>query len=294
MIKRFTYMLAIPALVLLGSCATSKSTAQLDQSDDVYNSVARAREEPEVIAQAVPEKKQDPDYVTDEQLYGDARGGSYYDDYAGRIYRFRDYAPWRGYYSSIYSMYDPYYYGNPFYSNGFYDSYYGYGGIGLSFGIGSGFFYNPWRSYGYGYGNGFWGPYSYYNYGYYPRYYGGGYYGGGYGIVNPGYASPNYRPRPVRSSGSLPIDRGAIRGGATNGVGRDAGGNTIQRRAAGRPATQSAAGRPQQAAPRPERVQQAQPQRQSPPPRINTAPSNNNSGGGRSSGGSSARPSRAN
>lgn len=291
MIKRFTYILAIPALMLLGSCATTKSTAQLDQSDDVYNSVARAKEEPEVIARAVPEKKQESDYVTDEQLYGDA-GDSYYGDYAGRIYRFRDYAPWRNYYSSIYSFYDPYYYyGNPFYSNGFYDSYYGYGGLGLSFSIGSGFFYNPWRTYGYGYGNGFWGPYSYYNYGYYPPYY-GGYYGGGYGIINPGYTSPNYRPRPVRSSGSLPIDRGAIRGGAASGVGRNANGNTIQRRAAERPATQSATGRPQQAAPRPERVQQA------PPPRVNTAPSNNNSGGGRSSGGSSsgssARPSRAN
>lgn len=287
-------MLTIPALILLGSCATSKSTAQLDQNDDVYYSVASAKEQPETVAQPVTETKRESDYVTDEQLYGDANSNSYYGDYAGRIYRFRDYTPWRSYYSDIYSLYDPYFV-NPFYSNSFYSNYYGYNGLGLSFGIGGGFFYNPWRTYGYG--NGFWGPYSYYNYwapsyyGYYPSY-GGGYYGGGYGNINPDRRSPNYRPRPERSSGSIPANGGMIREGAVRGIERNPNGNTIQRRE--RPATQTPTGRPQQAAPRPERVQQAQPQRQSPPPRINTAPSNNDTGGGRSSGGGNARPSRTN
>ncbi|MHB1177780.1 MAG: hypothetical protein ACYCZO_05555 [Daejeonella sp.] len=308
MIKKSTYLLAIPAILFMGSCATSKQTAQqVDQNDDVYYSVAQAREATEVIAQVKPENNSANDYVTDDELYRDGYGNTYSGDYAERIYRFRNYAPWRSYSDNYYSYYDPFY--SPY-------SFYGSPGISFSVGINNGFYnYNPWRYYGNNYGSNFWGPQSYYSswnrfgLGYGGGYYGGGYYGGGYGVAGNVYTSPNYRPRPVRSSGNLPLDRGAVNGGAAGGVIRNGNGNVIQsdgtrsgRYSGGNPGTQSTSGsRPQQPAPRPERVSQ-QPQRVSWPERVNTTPSNNNSGGNNNGGsrssdsgsGGGARPSRGN
>lgn len=316
MIKKLTYLMAIPSILFLGSCATTNQTVQqVDQNDDVYYSEARAKEAVEVIAQATPEPGQKSDYVTDEQLYGDA----YYGDYAERIYRFRNNTPWRNYYSSIYNFYDPFY--TPY--NMF--NPYGGPGINVSIGINNGFYnYNPWRSYGYNYGNNYWGPYSFYNPwrpynnigyygggyggGYYGGYYGGGYYGNGYN-GNVIYNSPNYRARPVRGGENIYIDRGAVNGGSGTVI-RNGNGQVIQSRGraerygdgtttAPAPRT-SGTTRPETASPRPARVQQQQPQRQ--PERIFTAPrqetsgGSQNSGGGRSndSGGGGGRPSRGN
>jgi len=307
----------------MASCATSNQTAQqVDQNDDVYYSEAKAKEEVVVIAQAKPEIRRESDYVTDEELYGDA----YSQDYALRINRFRNYTPWRGYYSNVYgrgSLYgydhNMYGYGNMY--NSYYEPYYNpysfYGGpgINLSVGINGGYFnYNPWRYYGSNYNSNFWGTTSYYNpYGLgFGGYYGNnGYYGGGYGVNRPVYTSPNYRPRPVRRTDGFPIDPGAVAGGNPGGVIRNGNnGNVIQSEGSragrynGGTSTTPSSGnsRPATTAPRPERVQQAPPQRTSQPERVNSSPppSNNNSGGSRSSndnGGSSsggAPPSRGN
>ncbi len=315
---KFTYLLSISTLLVLGSCATSKQTAQqVDQNDDVYYSEARAKEEV-VVAQAKSDERKS-DYVTSDELYRDAYGNN--GDYAQRIYRFRNYTPWRGYYNNIYgynygslynygnvynnyygnmysSYYDPYY--NPY-------SFYGGPGINLAVGINGGFFnYNPWRYYGHNYNSNFWGPYSYYNpYGIgFGGYGNNGYYGGGYGVGRPVYTSPNYRPRPTRGSDGLPIDPGAVNGGNPGGIIRNGKNpNVIQSggsragRYDGATSTSPSSGRPATTAPRPERVNQ-QPERISQPERVNSAPpSNNNGGGGRSdSGGSSGggRPSRGN
>lgn len=299
--KTTTYLLAFSSVLFMASCATSQQTVQqVDQNDDVYYSESRAKEKTEVIAQVRPEETSSSDYVTDEELYGDG-------DYAQRIYRFRNYAPWRGYYSNVYgngyygnmysSYYDPYY--NPY-------SFYGGPGINLAIGINGGFYnYNPWRYYGYNYGSNFMGPYSYYNpygLGFGGGYYGNnGYYGGGYGVGRPVYTSPNYRARPSRGADGLPTDPRAVVGGAggviRNGNNGNIQGNTRAGRYNGGNSATSGS-RPQSTAPRPERVSQ-QPQRTSQPERVNSAPPSNNNGGGRSndSGGGNTgggRPSRAN
>ncbi|MES2872716.1 MAG: hypothetical protein V4708_03270 [Bacteroidota bacterium] len=311
---KLIYLFSLSSFFMMASCATSNQTAQqVDQNDDVYYSEARAKEKVEVVAQVQQEDTRKSDYVTEEELYGDA----YSRDYALRINRFRNYSPWRGYYNNMYgnpygNMYG---YGNVY--NNYYDSYYSpysyYGGpmVNLSLGFNNRFYsYNPWRYYGYNYGSNFMGPYTYYNpygMGFGGGYYGNnGFYGNGTGVSRPVYTSPNYRPRPVRGSDGLPIDPGAVNGGDVRGVSGNGSGNTIQDRTrAGRynggTATTPSSGnsRPATTAPRPERVSQ-QPQRTSQPERINSSPppSNNNGGGSRSndSGGSSggARPSRGN
>ncbi|WP_411275411.1 hypothetical protein [Daejeonella sp.] len=312
---KLTYLLSLSSLLVMVSCATSNQTAQqVDQNDDVYYSEARAKEKAEVIAKVPTENSRKSDYVTEEELYGDAYSG----DYAVRINRFRNYAPWRGYYNNMYgnpygNMYG---YGNVY--NNYYDSYYSsnnyYGGpmLNLSLGFNNGFYrYNPWRYYGYNYGSNFMGPYTYYNpygMGFGGGYYGNnGFYGNGSGVGRPVYTSPNNRPRPVRGSDGLPSDPATVNGGNVRGVsGNGTGGNVIQDRTrAGRynggtsttPSSDNT--RPATAAPRPERVSQ-QPQRTSQPERVNSSPppSNNDGGGGRSndSGGSSngGRPLRGN
>jgi hypothetical protein len=298
--KELTILITIISILFMGSCATSNRSAQLiDQNDDVYYSIAQAKEEAEVIVMAKPKA----DYVTDEELYRDYYGNSS-GQYGERIYRFRNYTPWRGYYNNYnnnsfnsYSYYDPYY--SPY-------SLYGNSDINIFVGMGSGYYnYNPWRHYGSNYSNNFWGPYSYnrsfnpYNVGFG----GGSYYGSGYGASRPGNVSPNYRPRPSRGSDDLPIDRGAVKGGAGS-VGRNGNGNVIQstgtrsERYNGGNSTSGSSGnsRPQATAPRPERVQPAEPQRSVQPERINSTPSNNNGGSGSNDSGSSsgARPSRGN
>lgn len=319
MIKNIIYLLAIPSILLLGACATTKTAQQIDQNDDVYYSVAQAKEEAEIVQQPKTEENRNSDYVTNDELYGDAYGNGYYEgDYSSRINRFRNYSPWRNYYDSWYnSGFDPYY--NNFFSP---YNYYSMPSFGFNMGIGSGYYnnYNPWRYYGYNYSGNFWGPYSYYNsYNPYGIGYGGGYYGGGYtnGSI---YSSPNYRPRPVRGIENIGMDKGAVAGGS-GAIIKDGKGNVIQTRGraeryrdevssgTNQATPRTSVTRPQTAAPRPERVSRSQPQRTAQPSRTSTSPrqnsgsqqsspppSNNNSGGSRSSGGdsSSPRPSRGN
>lgn len=316
---KLTYLLSVSSLLVMGSCATSNQTVQqVDQNDDVYYSEARAKERAVVIVQAKPEEIRRSEYVTEDELYGDA----YSQDYALRINRFRNYAPWRGYYNNMYGS--PY--GNMFgFGNGFNNfhdpfgspfGFYGGPGVNISLGFNNGFNngfynYNPWRFYGYHYPGNFMGPYSYYNpfgMGFGGGFGNNGFYGGGMGIGRAVNISPNYRPRPVRGSDGLPVSPGVVNGDNVNGVIRNGtNGNVVpaDRTRAGRydggTSTTPSSGnsRPAATAPRPERVSQ-QPQRSSQPERVSSSPpSYNNGGGSRSnnSGGSSGgggRPSRGN
>ena len=220
MIKRLLPLFAAASFLLLGACSSGKLAQNNDLNDDVYNSVAKAREvEYRVIEQqntAVDdqpiyqkEKDKTPDYVTDEQLYRDERDNSYsYNDdddyydqnYSARINRFRNYSPWRSYNDSYYdNSFDPYYSYN----------YFNAPIIGLYIGAVRPYnFYNSWDCFGC-YGNfnyNYWGPYSaynpynpyqYYGGGYGNYYGGGGYYGGNYS--NPRTGNVTYGPRPSRS-----------------------------------------------------------------------------------------------
>ncbi|WP_143007738.1 hypothetical protein [Daejeonella rubra] len=310
MIKKFIHLLAIPSILFMGSCASTKTAQLNDQNDDVYYSIAKAREvDPVVIAKQ--EEKRSSDYVTEDELYGDSYGDyGYYNDYTSRFNRFRTYAPSLGYYNSLYGYnYDPYF------SNSYFPNSY-FGGSSFNIGIGLGFGaynYNPWRNYGYnyGYGSNFWGPYSFYNsfnsYGYGN---GNGYYGGNYSGIysSPAFNSPNYRPRPSRSTDNLTIDRGSVISGPGGVIYKDPNGNIISRGRAERYGDQvqpnATSGTRTQPAVRPDRANQSPPQRAAQPERIytapprqdtgsgsrsNPAPSNNNGGGS-----SSSRPSRGN
>lgn len=304
MIKKLIYLFTIPSILLMGSCATRKTAERIDQNDDVYYSIAQAKEATEVIVQPKNEKS---DYVTDNELYGDAyNNDSYAGDYTSRIYRFRNYAPSMSYYNSIYGYnYDPYY--NSLFSP---YSYYGSPMLGISFGGGNGYYnYNPWRYYGYNYGSNYWGPYSYNNYSYG---YGGGYYGNNYGYSydRPLYSSPNSRPRPGRASDNIRMDRGSYTDGAGGIIRNGNGGNVIQSRGRAERYGDNTSSAPRtsgtrtQTAPRPERVSQSEPQRSTAPERILTAPRqdsgsqgsyNPSNSGGRSGGETGgARPSRGN
>ena len=160
--KKFIHLLAIPSILLLGSCASPKIAQLNDSNDDVYFSNATAREADPVIF-AKKEDIRSSDYVTDDQLYGDSYSNyGYYNDYTSRFNRFRTYAPSLGYYNSLYgNNFDP------FFSNSYFpSSYFGVSSFHMGIGLGYGAYnYNPWRNYGYNYGYGynFWGPYSYYN-----------------------------------------------------------------------------------------------------------------------------------
>ncbi|WEK17975.1 MAG: hypothetical protein P0Y49_14350 [Candidatus Pedobacter colombiensis] len=173
----FTSMLALTTIVVT-SCSAPR-LAQQNSNDDVYNSVAQARE----YKQQVPVRESG--YDTQDEYYGTS--DPYYDmDYSSRINRFYYTGPsWRGYY-------------DPFFDSGWYGNY------GLSFGLGFGYSpfygsiwnspYNAWGSY--------YSPFYGYN-----NYYGGGYYGGGLwggGYWGGGFYTgrttnvQDYRPRPNR------------------------------------------------------------------------------------------------
>lgn len=316
MIKKLIPLIAVPAVMIMGSCASRMETAgKVDQHDDVYYSKTVAKEEAEVI-----ESRNDDNYVTDEELYGDAYSQG---DYAARIYRFRNYSPWRNYYSPIYTYYDPFM-RNDFYfgPRNYIGLNFGYGPFNYGYGYGNYYgnsFYglNPWRNYPFGYNsyNNFWGPYSYYN-----NWGGIGYNGGGSYYVD---RNENYRSRPVRSGDNTRIDRGAFAPGAGTGTGaviRDGNGAIIStsrgRAESYRPETRTGSGAvvPRTSTTRstvpsrPDRVNNAptrtsQPERMSPPPSRTSEPTRSSqpssggssSGGGRSNdGGGGARPSRGN
>jgi hypothetical protein len=315
MIKKFIHLLAIPSILFLGSCASTKIAQLTDSNDDVYYSIAKAREVDPVIF-VNKEETRSSNYVTADELYGDSYSDyGYYNDYTSRFNRFRTYAPSLGYYNNLYgNNFDP------FFSNSYFPSSY-FGGSSFNIGLGLGYGaynYNPWRNYGYnygfnyGYGYNFWGPYSYYNsFNSYAFGNGNGYYGGNYSGIysSPAFNSPNYRPRPTRSTDNLINDRGSVIGVPAGVINKDPNGNIISRGRADRYGDQAqpntTSSTRNQPVAKPSRVNQNQPQRVSQPERIytappqrqdsgsssrsNPAPSNNNGGGS-----SSPRPSRGN
>jgi hypothetical protein len=317
--KKILPLLAIPFILFVGSCASTKTAQVVDQDDDVYYTEAKAKEyAPRTYVQN--DYKTENDYVTDENLYGDVRDDyGYYNDYTSRFNRFGTFAPSLGYYNSLYGYnYDPFfnnlYFPNSFLGMGSYNLGFGMG-LGMGFG---GFNYNPWRpfgfNYGFGFNNGFgsnfWGPYSFYNpLNSYAFGYGNGYYGGAFGGLysSPAFNTPNYRARPGRSSDNLTIDRGSVIGRPNTVGARDANGNVVPRSRTERygvqtqpnaGATQNSGTRTQQVN-RPERVSQNQPQRapqrapqtervNTAPPRQNTAPPRQDVGSGSGSRSNSA------
>ncbi|MBT2561737.1 hypothetical protein J7E50_12920 [Pedobacter sp. ISL-68] len=221
---KFLPIVMIAAAGLVASCATSK-LAQTKPADDVYNSVAKARE---VETAPQPQNRQGQQYQAQgQEEYDEYYGTSnpYYDmDYSSRINRFYNGYSFQGYYDPYF---DNYYYGSSYgnsnylgYGLGGWSNGYGLGAWGGNFGYGYGSIWsNPfyYGNFGYGYNNPYgwnsWGPNSYYDrYGWG----GGGYYGGGWGIGGGYYGGGVYtnrgynRPRPGSD------DRGTPRYGNGN------------------------------------------------------------------------------
>ncbi len=315
MIKKTIYFSTLHAILIivigLSSCMSTKTALNSGNDDDVYYPVAQAKEEVQPVY-ARENNTKDQDYVTEDELYGDSYDYSgNMTDYTSRFYRFRNYSPSLGYYNSIYG----YNYYDPFFNSSYYPySYFGSPILSLGLTFGSGYYYNPWRYYGYNYGSPFWGPYSYYN-SWNPYGWGGGYYNSGYysGIYSsPAFSSPNYRPRPDRTIDNLSIDRGSVIGRPGGVIIKDSNGNIIQSRGRAErygdevrnnpSGNRNSTSRPQPVT-RPDRVNQAPPQRATQPERIYSAPRQDtgsgsrgssapsNNGGGNSGG---ARPSRGN
>ncbi|ACU05109.1 MULTISPECIES: hypothetical protein [Pedobacter] len=175
-INLFTGM-ALTAIVV-ASCSAPR-LAQQNSNDDVYNSVAKAKE----YRQQVPVKESE--YNAQDDYYGTS--DPYYDmDYSSRINRFSYANPsWRSYY-------------DPYFDGGWYGNY------GMSLGLGFGlspFWGSMWSSPYYGWGN-YYSPFYGYNGWGYNNFIGGGYYGGGYwgGGYYTGRTTnvPDYRARPAR------------------------------------------------------------------------------------------------
>lgn len=303
MINKLFPSFATALLFILGACSTER-LAQSDTQDDVYYSVAKAKEA-EVVVQ------QDKNYVTENEVYADESAYTgYYDDYSVRINRFYRYTPWRNYYDT-WSYYDPFYTYSPynrFNSRDFRVNVY----VGQSYGYNpfwnDNYYYGYW---GYPYNNyNRWGLQSYYNtYPYYGGYYGnnGSYYGG---MGRDIQSSPDYRPRPARGFENILNAPG--RTSVTPGsAGRDASGAILNPRSRAerydprntgitppstgntRPASTSS--RPPRSSPEPSRGIEMRPTRVEnnfPPPSSGSSPSSGGSDNGSSS--SSARPTRGN
>jgi len=238
---KFLPIVMIATAGLVASCSTSK-LASNNTGDDVYNTVAKARE----VEYVAPVQQQQQQAQNNNQEYDEYYGTSnpYYDmDYSSRINRFYNGYSWRGYYDPYY---DNYYSGNSYGNTNFlgyglgWNNGYGLGGWGGGFGYGLGYGYGSiWNSpYNYGYfgynpyGFGGWGPYSYYD-----RFgWGGGFYGGGYGIGGGyygggyGFTNRNNRARPNRDgdnrgsygnrSGIAPVSGNYGRPTISNNAGR--------------------------------------------------------------------------
>lgn len=282
----FTGILATTAMVVV-SCSTPKLANRTAMQDDVYHSVAQAREYRAVEPIQI---------TTDSADYYGSDEPNYDMDYSSRINRFYYASPWRTYY-------DDYYGYNPYSFNAYYSPY-GWG-FGLGFNYGFNNWYNPysnWAYYGSPYYGSFWGPYSYYN-----PYYGGGFLGGGHwggGFIGNIVSRPN-NPRPSRGS-----ENNIYRGNGANGnpsssrpIGSTAGRSRAEMynpsnngTSNARPNSSSNA-RPTRgdngSSARPTRTSEAPPPR----PSYTPPPASSNSGGGRSSGSGSsssgsARPTR--
>jgi len=203
----FTCILAATAL-LVSACSTQKVSQTTAIPDDVYGSVAQAREyKPSAPVQTAVENSSN---TTDYYGTSDPRFDM---DYSSRIDRFY-------YGNQNRNYYDPYY--NYYGYNSYYSPYFS---LNAYFGNAYSNFYRPyynnyWSYYGSPYYNNYWGPYSYNN----PYYYGGGFYGGGFygGGYGGGYYvgrnDPNYGARPIRGSENG-VNRGGRSGYAGNGVG---------------------------------------------------------------------------
>ncbi|SMC87192.1 hypothetical protein [Pedobacter nyackensis] len=318
----FTGMLALTTLVV-SSCSAPR-LAQQNSNDDVYNSVAQAKE----YRQQVPVRESE--YDDQEDDYGTS--DPFYDmDYSSRINRFSYANP------SFMGYYDPYFDGG------------WYGNYGMSLGFGMGFGYSPfygsiWNSPYYGGWGNYYSPFYGYNNYYGNGYYGGGYYGGGLwggGYWGGGFYTgrttnvQDYRPRPNRGNNSYIGNRGTTsymqprssRGqsaGSTISSGRPSRGDynpatrpntqgtrpsrTEGTRPTTRPSSESSrpsrtesrpATRPSSESSRPSRTESRPPARESytPPPSYNPpSRSESGSGGGGSSGGGggggTSRPTR--
>lgn len=317
MTKKTIYFSALHAILIivisLSSCMSTKTALVSGDDDDVYYPVAQAKEAVQPVYAKEEREVNGQNYVTEDELYGDNYNYSgNMTDYTARFYRFRNYSPFLGYYNSLYG----YNYYDPFFNSSYYPySYFGSPAINMGLTFSTGYYYNPWRFYGYNYGSPFWGPYSYYNT-WSPYGWGGGYYNRGYysGIYSsPAFSSPNYRSRPNRTIDNLSSDRGSVIGNPGGVIIKDNNGNIIQSRGRAErygdeirnnpSGNRTSTSRPQPVA-RPDRVNQAPPQRATQPERIYSAPRQDpgsgsrgssapsNSGGGGNSGG--ARPSRGN
>jgi len=213
-IRLFTSLLAA-ATVALASCSAPRLAQENSGTDDVYNSVAQAKEYVQPAPRQATAYKDTSTY--EEEDYG--LSDPYYDmDYSSRINRFYYGSPFRPYYDPFYYDYYGYNSFSPWYSPGF--------SMSFGWGWGNSYFNNYWQSPYYG-----WGIYSPY-YAWSPFYGGGylgglygGYYGGGY--VNRLRGTTNYGARPDRgrengtgyssrqNTGNY-IGRGATR--STNGI----------------------------------------------------------------------------
>ncbi|WP_406826491.1 hypothetical protein [Pedobacter sp. KACC 23697] len=319
---QFLPIVMIAAAGLAASCSTSK-LAQTKPVDDVYNSVAKARE----VEVVLPSQNQQAQYQNNgQEEYDEYYGTSnpYYDmDYSSRINRFHNGYSFQGYYDPYF---DNYYYGSSYGPSNYlgiglgWNSGYGLGGWGGGFGYGGGWGFgsiwnNPfyYGNYGFGWNNPWawnaWGPYSYYD-----RFgWGGGYYGGGWGIGGGYYgggvySNSNYRPRP----GNTMTSRG-YGNNSGNNAGRPSRSGMVNQNGvsyapnnnAGRPTRSQANGnngysRPDVSGSRPGRNENYSPQPQrtesrptySPPPTSRGSSGGGSYGGGGSTGGGS-RPSRA-
>lgn len=290
-INLFTSMLALTTVVVV-SCSAPR-LAQQNSNDDVYNSVAQAKE----YRQQVPVKESE--YNAQDDYYGTS--DPYYDmDYSSRINRFSYANPsWRGYY-------------DPYFDGGWYGNY------GMSLGLGFGlspFWGSMWSSPYYGWGNYYSPFYGYNNWGY-NNYIGGGYWGGGYygggGYWGGGYYTgrttnvPDYRARPSRGSSNgyngtrgnadYLSPRSSARGdnagrpgtGNTISGSRPTRGNTTNNNGQSSRPTNTESARPSRTeSTRPSRTESTRPARESyTPPAYTPPPSRGSSDGGSSRGGS--------
>jgi len=193
----------IGAIAALSSCSTQNklASAKGDSYDDVYNTTAKAGDQP-VYAQSTNYRHDNyTTTVTDD-------GGDYYayDSYSARLNRFYNSPFALSYYDNLYyGSVSPYFVGiNPYFSGL---------SLGLSYGYGSGYYGGYYSPYTYAYSP----YYNYYGYGPgygYGSYYGspyGGYYGSGYGGVYSYYNTVGSygAARPYRGSGlantSIPV-----------------------------------------------------------------------------------------
>lgn len=199
----FSSMLAL-ATIVVTSCSAPRMAQQSTIDDDVYNSVAQAREyTPVAPSRAVVQNEEQYD---EDDYYGTS--DPYYDmDYSSRINRFHYGSPWRTYY-------DPY----------FYDGWgmgSGWGHLSSPlWGWNAGFGFNNWGwnnwgwNAGFGFNNWGWNNWGWNNY-YGGGFLGGGFYGGGFG--NGYLGSGYYTGRTTNVPNSARPARGSRDGYAGNG-----------------------------------------------------------------------------